>query len=165
MSGREEVVGGGEADDLPREDQPQRRSWRLRLRGHATVRVVESSEDRRGRELRGPRDVRRLIGDRRFAAEPLMRALGVVVVLDELAKKPLKMASAERDDVIEKLAPQRPDEPLDVRILPGTVEGRPHLLNAAALEERRHSIAVDAVVVPVPGALAPDVGPALTRRA
>ena len=35
------------------------------------------------------------------------------------------MALAQRDDVIQKFAPQRPDEPLDERVLPGTAEGRP----------------------------------------
>ena len=70
------------------------------------------------------------------------------------------MALAQRDDVIQKLAPERPDESLDERMLPRHMEGCRNLLDPAALEERRNSEAVDAVVVPVPGALAPDVGPA-----
>ena len=46
------------------------------------------------------------MGNRRLAAEPLMRTLDVVVVLDELAEEPLEMSLAQRNDVIGKLAPE-----------------------------------------------------------
>ena len=94
-----------------------------------------------------------------------MRPLHVIVVFDELGEQMLEVLLTQRNDVIQKLAPERPDESLDERILPRTMEGCRNLLDPAALEERRNSEAVDAIVVPVPGALAPDVGPALTRRA
>jgi hypothetical protein len=94
-----------------------------------------------------------------------MRPFGMVVILDELAEEPFEMLLAERDNVVEQLSPERPDEPLDVRILPRAAIGRPDLLDAATAQERRDTQTVDAVVVPVPGALAPDVGPALRRRA
>ena len=40
-------------------------------------------------------------------------------------------------------------EPLNVRILPRAVNGRRDFLDTAALEELRHAVAVDGVVVPM----------------
>ena len=63
--------------------------------------MVESSEDGRGHELRRTQDVRRFIGNRRLTTESLVRSLGMIVAVDELAEQLLEMSLAERDDVIE----------------------------------------------------------------
>ena len=96
------------------------------LRGNATVGVVKSFENRRCHESRMPWSARErgVAWQGRFAGQSLMRPFGVVIVVDELAEEPFKMAFAQWDDMIEKLPAERPDESLDERVLPGTVRSR-----------------------------------------
>jgi hypothetical protein len=56
--------------------------------------------------------------DRRLAAKRHVRSVPVVVV-DVPADEAQQMPLAERDNVVEKLAPQRADPPLRESVLPG----------------------------------------------
>src|SRR4051794_15861985 len=47
----------------------------------------------------------------------------VMIIREERLQQPHQVALAQNDDVVEQLPPQRPNQPLDVRILPGRVRG------------------------------------------
>jgi hypothetical protein len=89
------------------------------------------------------------MGNRRLTTETLVRPLGMVVVLDELAEEAFEVALTQRYHVIQGLSPECPDELLHVRILPWAVKCGPHLLDATACQKRRDAEAIYAFVVPM----------------
>ena len=86
--------------------------------------------------------------DGRFPFKPLMRPSGMVVVLDELPKQKFKVPLVQDDDMIKKFTSQRPDESLDIGILPRAAIGRPHLFDSATFQKGAYAVSVDVVVVP-----------------
>jgi hypothetical protein len=87
--------------------------------------------------------------DRRSGAsfpESKVRASSMIVRAVAREDAP-QMRLVENDHVIETLSPQRADQTLDVRILPGTRRGRDDFRDAHACQSPPKDVAVD--VVPI----------------
>src|SRR5262245_26781877 len=75
-----------------------------------------------------------------------MRA-GLVVVPEVRGQKAAEVALRENDDMIQALAPDRTDQALGERVLPGAVRRREDFLDAHALYPVPKVLAVDPVTV------------------
>src|SRR5262249_22769402 len=71
-----------------------------------------------------------------------------VVIGDICREHPLEMPGVEDDDMIEHIAPDTPDEPLAVRILPGTSRGDLHFFDAHVLDALLERHTIDRVPIP-----------------
>ena len=85
-------------------------------------------------------------GQRRVHFQGPMR-LPVVIVRHVGVQHALEMRLIQYDHVIETLAPDAPDEPLHVGILPGAARGHRDLFDAQVLHALLKSTTVDAVAV------------------
>ena len=81
------------------------------------------------------------------SVQSLMGPPGMVVLLNVFSEQTVQVPFTKHDDVIEELPAYPADKPFDVGILPGTPVSRAHFLDAAVIEERPDSVAVDVVVV------------------
>lgn len=80
------------------------------------------------------------------AVERQMRA-AVVVVVEIRDQDALQMVFAQHDDVIEALATDRADEPLDVGILPRRARGANHFFDAEAGDSFPECVAINTVAI------------------
>ena len=71
----------------------------------------------------------------------------MVVFLNELPEKSVKVGLAQNNHVIQQLPAKRPNISLYVRILPWTLECRPNFFDSTSLEEGVHTIAVNPVII------------------
>src|SRR2546430_1145164 len=90
-------------------------------------------------ELDGP-DVRRILVEREMRVSP-------VIVGEVAGQDAAQVAFAENQNVIQTLAPDRTDEALGERILPGAVRRREDFLDPHALHSVPKLLAVDLVTV------------------
>jgi len=108
----------------------------------APVDVMQPAQDGRGHETvgefaRGRVSVAFVRGLRRPPTESLVRT-GLVVVANVLGNEPRQVLLVQRNHVIKQLPPQRSEEPLDKRILPGTSRCRGHLCKPGTLPVAAH---------------------------
>ena len=117
-------------------------------RRYAGIAVMETTHYRNGNQFCRP-GKRCCVNmrDGSIAAEALMWTGHMVVFIDVIPEQPLKMRAAQYDDMIEQLAPQYADEPLDEWILPRTSIGGANFLDATAIQKCPHSRVIDAVIV------------------
>ena len=90
-------------------------------------------------ELDGP-DVRRILVEREIRASS-------VIVRDVAGQDATQVVFAEDENMMQTLAPDRPDEPLREGILPRAVRGREDFLDPQALYSVPKRLAVNAVTV------------------
>ena len=70
-----------------------------------------------------------------------------MVVVKILAENPQQMSFAEHDDVVKALTPDRADDPLGIRVLPGATRGNDHLLDSQRADALLEHLPVDGVPV------------------
>ena len=78
----------------------------------------------------------------------------MMIVVHIGLKNTTQMPLAEHDDIIETLAPDAPNDPLTVWILPGTVGRNLHLFNAQVADSVLERGAVDGNLGPAAGNVA-----------
>src|SRR2546426_8674508 len=93
----------------------------------------------RGGELDGP-GVRRILVERKMSAS-------AVIVLEVAGQDAAEVAFAENENVIQTLAPDRTDEALGERILPGAVRRGKDFIDTHALDPVPKLLAVDLVTI------------------
>lgn len=72
----------------------------------------------------------------------------VIVLFDVSPQQLFRMTLAEPDHMVKELMPQRSDESLYERILPGASVGGTYFSDAAAVQEPSYGVAIEAVIVP-----------------
>ena len=73
--------------------------------------------------------------------QPEMRPI-LMVVVEVFVQDPPKMPLVEDNHLIQALPPDRPDHPLDVRVLPRLMWRRQHLLDVQSGDSTREVLAV-----------------------
>src|SRR5262245_39910163 len=71
----------------------------------------------------------------------------LMVILKVLGQQPPQMSLVQDDHVVQALATDTPDEPLDIGVLPRTVWGDEHFFNAQVLHPLPKGCAIDAIPV------------------
>ncbi|UCG58409.1 MAG: hypothetical protein JSU70_02670 [Phycisphaerales bacterium] len=72
----------------------------------------------------------------------------MIVLFDKLSKQPLKLTLTKHDHMVTLLSQEGSNESLHIRIPPRTSIGRTNFRDAAAVQKRLYTVAIDAIIVP-----------------